>query len=72
MTKYKDRIVLHGDLMKDIHDKSLPVASFSIVRVFLIMSLFLRWYMCSVDFANAFIQATRSDKVYMHIPRGLK
>ena len=57
VTKYKGRIVLHGNLMKDIHDKSLPVASCSTVRVFLILSLFLGWYMCSVDFANKFIQA---------------
>ena len=72
ITKYKGRIVLRGDLMKDIHDKTSPVVSFSTVRIFLIMSLFLGWYTCSVDFANAFIQATRPDEVFMHVPRGFK
>ena len=57
VTKHKGRIVLRGDLMKDIHDKSSPVASFSTARVFLILLLFLGWYTCSVNFANAFIQA---------------
>ena len=56
--------------MKDIHDITSPVVAFSTVRIFLIMSLFLGWYSCSVDFANAFIQAKRPDKVFMHIPRG--
>ena len=70
ITKYKGRIVLRGDLMKDIHDVTSPVVAFSTVRIFLIMSLFLGWYSCSVDFANAFIQAKRPDKVFMHIPRG--
>ena len=72
VTKYKGRIVLRGDLMKDIHDKTSPVVAFSTVRIFLIMSLFLGWYTCSVDFANAFIQATRPDEVFMHVPRGFK
>ena len=72
VTKYKGRIVLRGDLMKDIHDKTSPVVAFSTVRIFLIMSVFLGWYTCSVDFANAFIQATRPDEVFMHVPRGFK
>ena len=58
--------------MKDIYDVTSPVVAFSTVRIFLIMSLFLGWYTCSVDFANAFIQAKRPDKVFMHIPRGFK
>ena len=66
VTKYKGRIVLGDDLMKDIHNKSFSIASFSTVRVFLILSLFLDWYTCSVDFATAFIQATQPDKVFMH------
>ena len=72
VSKFKGRIVLRGDLMKDIYDKTSPVVAFSTVRLFLAMSLFLNWYTCSVDFANAFIQATRPDEVYMQIPRGFR
>jgi hypothetical protein len=70
ITKHKGRIVLRGDLMDDIHDVTSPVVAFSTVRLFLIMSLLLDWYTCSVDFANAFIQADRPDKIFMQIPRG--
>ena len=58
--------------MKDIHDKTSPFVAFSTVQIFLIMSVFLGWYTCSFDFANAFIQATRPDEVFMHVPRGFK
>ena len=70
LLKYKGRIVLRGDLMKDIYDVTSPVVAFSTVRLFLAMSLFLGWYTCSVDFSNAFIQAKRPDKVFMKVPRG--
>ena len=72
VTKYKGRIVLRGDLMEDIYDVTSPVVAFSTVRLFLIMSLHLGWHTCSVDFSNAFIQAKRPDKVFMHMPRGFK
>ena len=62
--------MLRGDLIKDVHDVTSPVVAFSTVRTFLIMSLPLGWYSCSVEFANAFIQAKRPDKVFMYIPRG--
>mgnify|MGYP000857262147 FL=1 len=72
VTKHKGRIVLRGDLMEDIYDVTSPVVAFSTVRLFLIMSLHLGWHTCSVDFSNAFIQAKRPDKVFMHMPRGFK
>ena len=72
VSKYKGRIVLRGDLMEDIYDVTSPVVAFSTVRLFLIMALHLGWYTCSVDFSNAFIQAKRPDKVFMHMPRGFK
>jgi hypothetical protein len=70
ITKHRGRIVLRGDLMDNIHDVTSPVVAFSTVRLFLIMSLHLDWYTCSVDFANAFIQADHPDNLYMQIPRG--
>ena len=70
--KHKGRIVLRGDLMHDIKDTTSPVCAFSTVRMFLVLSIMLGWQTYSVDFSNAFIQATRPDKVYVHVPRGFK
>jgi len=64
ITKFKARIVLRGDLMEDIYDVTSPVVAFSTVCLFLILSLQLGWYSCSVDFSNAFIQASRPDQVF--------
>ena len=68
----KARICLRGDLMEGITDTFAPVVSFSSVRTFLIFSLLLGWDTCSIDFSNAFVQAKRTDKVYMHVPRGFR
>ena len=40
ITKYKDPIVLRRDLMNNIHGVTSPVAAFSTVHIFLVMSLF--------------------------------
>ena len=72
ITIHKGRIVLRGDLMNDIHGVISPVVVFSTVHIFLVMSLFLDWYICSVDFVNTFIQAKRPNKVFMHISRGYR
>ena len=68
--RLKARICLRGDLMKGITDTFAPVVSSTSVRTFLIFSLLLEWDTCSIDFSNAFVQAKRTDKVYMHVPRG--
>jgi len=68
----KARICLRGDLMEGITDTFAPVVSFTSVRTFLIFSLLLGWNTCSIDFSNAFVQAKRTDKVYMHVPRGFR
>jgi hypothetical protein len=70
--KFKARICLRGDLMEGVSDTFSPVVAFSTVRVFFIMSLLLEWKTCTVDFSNAFVQATRTDEVWMHVPRGFK
>ena len=70
--RWKARFCIRGDLMQGIHDTFAPVVAFSTVRVFLIMSLILNWYTCSIDFSNAFIQAFRNKPVYMQPPRGFK
>jgi hypothetical protein len=47
-----------------------PVVAFSTVRLFLILSLKFKWYTCSIDFANAFVQAELKHPVWIHLPRG--
>jgi len=68
----KARICLRGDLMRGITDTYAPVVAFPTVRLFLIMSIILKWKTCSIDFSNAFVQAKRVDDVYMRVPRGFR
>ena len=70
--KFKARICLRGDLMEGVSDTFSPVVAFSTVRVFVIISLLLEWKTCTVDFSKAFVQATRTDEVWMHVSRGFK
>ena len=46
--------------------------AFSTVRLFLVLSTLLGWYTCSIDFSNAFVQATLKDTVWIHLPRGFR
>jgi|AntRauTorckE5430_2_1112549.scaffolds.fasta_scaffold04696_1 hypothetical protein len=68
----KGRICLRGDLMRGITDTYSPVVAFPTVRLFLIVSIILKWKTCSIDFSNAFVQAKRVDNVYMKVPRGFR
>ena len=70
--RWKARFCVRGDLMRGITDTFAPVVAFSTVRIFLIFSLLLGWFTCSIDFSNAFIQAHRTKPIYMHLPRGFK
>ena len=68
----KGRICLRRDLMRGITDTYSPVVAFPTVRLFLIVSIILKWTTCSIDFSNAFVQAKRVDNVYMKVPRGFR
>ena len=71
--KFKARLVLRGDLQeKDGRDNFSPVAAWSTVRAFLVISAVLNWVTTTVDFANAFVQSYLPDDepVWMHVPRG--
>ena len=71
--KFKARIVLRGDLQEhDGRDNFSPVAAWSTVRTFLVISAVLNWVTTTVDFANAFVQSYLPDDepVWMHVPRG--
>jgi hypothetical protein len=70
--KYKARYCVRGDLQPGDFETFAPVVSFSTVRLFLVLSLMFNWETCTVDFANAFVQAKLTDTVYMHLPRGFQ
>jgi hypothetical protein len=72
VTKHKARYCVRGDLEETKEDNHSPVCASSTVRLFLVLSLILDWYTCSIDFSNAFVQSYLPDgkKIWIHLPRG--
>ena len=71
--KSKARIVLRGDLQHDSgEDNYSPVAAWSTIRSFLVISPILGWVTTSIDFSNVFIQSDlpEDEPVWMRVPRG--
>ena len=68
--KWKARLCLRGDLMRGVNNTFAPVVAFSTVRVFLVISIIAGWKTCSIDFSNAFIQAKRTQPIFVHVPKG--
>jgi hypothetical protein len=66
--KYKARSCCRGDLEEGDFDTYAPVIAWSLVRLFLVMSMTLGWTTCSIDFSNAFVQARFKDPVWIHLP----
>lgn len=70
--KHKGRYCVRGDLAETEQETFAPVVAWSSVRLFLILTLILRWYTCSIDFSNAFVQADIDEPVWIHLPRGFQ
>jgi hypothetical protein len=70
ITKYKARYCVRGDLQTEYHETYAPVVSWSTIRLFLILSILLSWNTKSIDFSQAFVQATLDYPVWIHLPRG--
>ena len=68
--KYKARYCCRGDLEETSEETYAPVVAWSSVRLFLVLSITLGWQTCSIDFSNAFVQATLNKSVWIHLPRG--
>jgi hypothetical protein len=68
--KHKARHCCRGDLEETYDETYAPVVAWSTVRFFLVLSISFGWHTCSVDFSNAFVQATLDKKVWIHLPRG--
>ena len=73
ISKYKARYCVRGDLEDDLgQEKFAPVVAWSTVRLFLTLSLTLKWETCTIDFSSAFVQAPLSEPVWIHLPRGFQ
>jgi hypothetical protein len=70
--KYKARYCCRGDLEEGDFDTFAPVVAWSSVRLFLVLTMTLDWVTCSIDFANAFLQAKLKTPVWIHLPRGFQ
>jgi hypothetical protein len=69
---HKGHTVARGDLEQGVFQTFAPVVAWSTVWFFLILSLILDWYTCSIDFSSAFVQTTLEKLAWLHIPRGFK
>lgn len=70
--KSKGRLVIRGDLQEHEGETFSPVAAWSTVRVFLVLSEALGRTTLTLDFSNAFIQSPLppGTQLWMHVPRG--
>ena len=73
--KYKARCCVRGDIQKKKSDEKLntyaPVASWTTIRLMLILTCILQLETLSVDFSNAFAQADipNDSEVYIEVPK---
>ena len=68
--KFKARFCVRGDLQDGVHETYAPVVQWSSVRIFLVLTFHLQWITCSIDFVNAFVQATLEEPVWIRPPQG--
>jgi hypothetical protein len=68
--KLKGRICIRGDLQEGEFDTFAPVVAWSSVRLFLVLTMTMKWETCSINFSNAFVQAKLDEPVWIHLPRG--
>ena len=71
--KFKARLVLRGDLQDDDgSDNYSPVAAWTTVRSFLMVSIQKGYITVTIDFSNAFVQSKlpEDQAIWMHVPQG--
>lgn len=68
--KYKARYCVRGDLQEQQNETYAPVVHWSTIRLFLILSMLLGWDTTTIDFSQAFVQASLAEPVWIHLPRG--
>jgi hypothetical protein len=68
--KFKARYCVRGDLQEGDFETFAPVVAWSTVHLFLVLTMMLGWNTCSIDFSNAFVQASLDEPVWIHLPHG--
>ena len=73
--KWKARLNVHsGQQEHGVHywDTYAPVVTWQTVRLFLILSILLRWHSRQLDFVMAYLQAPAEMPLYLQLPQGYK
>ena len=73
--KHKARLNIDGSRMvqhRDYDQTYAPVASWPIIRLFLILTLINNWHTLQLDYVLAYPQAPIDRDMYMHIPKGFE
>lgn len=70
--KTKARLTVRGDLQENKGETYSPVAAWTTVRAFLLLSAVAGWHTGTMDFSNAFVQSElpKDTPVWIHVPRG--
>ncbi len=68
--KLKARICVRGNLQEGDYVTFTPVISWVSIHIFLVLSIIFHWMTCSIDFSNAFVQATLKEPVWTRLPQG--
>ena len=72
VSKLKARYCVCGDLQEGKFNTHVQVVSWSSIQVFLVLTITLKWHMCTINFSNTFIQAKLDTPVWIHLPHGFK
>ena len=73
LSRYKAWLVVRGDQQRAEFGRDAtyaPVVEWSTVRLLLVLSLQHNLHTVSIDFKNAFVQASLPTPIYVRIPRG--
>jgi hypothetical protein len=73
LLKYKSRICVNGkeqEFGRDYWETSAPVASWTTIRLLMLLSSIMDLKTRQVDYTQAFPQAELSDPVFMRVPQG--
>ena len=75
MYKWKARLTIDGSKQKyGIHywETYAPVVTWPAIRLFLVLSIVLKWHTRQLDFVLAYTQADVETDLYMEIPKGFQ
>ncbi len=72
-TKYKSRICINGKEQEfglDYWETYAPVASWTTIRLLMLLSSIMDLKIRQVDYTQAFLQVKLTDSVFMQVPQG--